>query len=281
MKKLLDNRPISWQLLGQSNGSGNDVPYNYPLQYWIKNNNSYIYNIQTKQHEICQLGVNSSNDSYEYFNASTLFPQNGHRVGIEVALNQMLVEYYRCKTFLYKFCWRGSSLLTSGAFGGTWDTSSTNLTTGCFLINKNYLLEGMKKNFEIFKRPKFVVWIQGEGDVASYNIYAQALSLFINEYRILIGYTIPFVIVSLSTLQTALNTSDLANFKIAQKSLASIVYTANTDLITFQTGGSTIEKVLYVDQNEMCLADNIHYTGTSYANIASYIFKLKNYLGII
>jgi len=274
---MLDNLPILYQILGQSNGNGDANASDCPVGFSLKNSNSFIYNIQNRKIEVCQLGINSSNEPYEFLNAGLILPRNGKKMGIEIALNQLLVQEYRCKTFLFKYCFNGSALLTTGLYGGTWDYS---VAGQCFDKSLFYLFEGIKKTPIKFRRPQFVIWIQGEGDVASHATYAAGLSRMIAEYRSRLGYEIVFVIVSLSTQQTALNASDLANFKIAQKSLARTIYTVSTGLITTQSGGSTISNVVYIDQNEPCSADNIHYTAQSYCNIAEYIFATRGYLGI-
>lgn len=276
---MLDNSPISYILLGQSNGNGADDAFNCPVDFSLKNSNSFIYNVQKREIEVCQRGINSSNEPYEFLNAGLILPRNGKKMGIEIALNQLLVEEYRCKTFLFKYCFNGSALLTAGLYGGTWDYS---VIDNCFDKSLYYLFQGIKKTPIKFKKPQFAVWIQWEGDATSHATYAAGLTRMITEYRLRLGYDIIFVIISASTAQTGVTTVDNINsMKTAQKSLAQVVYTVSTGLITTQSGGATLTNVIYIDQNEPCIADNIHYSGASYCNIAEHIFQLRDYLNIL
>lgn len=274
---MFNNYPIFWNLIGQSNAQGADDPSNCPSKYSDINKNSFIYNTQNRAIECCILGVNNTNTPIELFNSAQLIPRNGYKMGIEIALNKLLTDHYRCNTYLFKYGWGGSGLISAGSYGGWWAPTTNN----CYTYNLNYLLEGVKKINVKRKKLHFAVWIQGEQDIANTSVYAINLRSFILEYRKSIGYNIPFVVVSLSNQQTGVTTfANLNAFKVEQQKVASIVYNSALGLISTQSGGITMDGVIFIDQNEACLGDNIHYAAQSYCNIAEYIYACRGYLGI-
>jgi hypothetical protein len=107
---------------------------------------------------------------------------------------------------------------------------------------------------------RVIVWLQGEadcGDPTTYNNYGPLLTNLINQKRTDYGdANLRFILVSLSSGQTTLNTTGRNTINSAMQSLA-----------------GSLTNVYYISQNEPT-QDGVHYSPTGAGNIAQAIFDL-------
>lgn len=268
-------KPLVVRLRGQSNAIGvNVILNNLPDYLKGKQNGRHIYINGSWQ--VLEAGVNNQGQD---------IPTSGWigYYGIEMRLMYLLYEHFKNDIWMLKFGRGGIPLYQLAGDANDWNAASMN--NDFFpqsIVYTNQAISKLSKDFDLVD-----IWIQGESDAnATYSaVYEANLTNFINSDRAAHGKgNTPFIIVSLSNLQTALNATQRSAIKNAQRNVASIVY--ESAVFTTKSG---LQNVCYIEQNEPVNAnsynllgqitgtDNLHYNEIGLRNIASHVFEAVKY----
>lgn len=273
------NKNIGYWIQGQSNARGNS-PSTGVIDYLKKALvGIFIYLRINNSWETLKVGVNASCNPIGYLELYKLEYSNNAYYGIELYLSKLLRDYYGSQIYCYKYAWPGSGMMASGQ-GGQWDSS---LSNQLFYRSQQYYKSARKFSSPL---PQFLLWIQGESDASNTGTtpaaYLAKFTQFVSDSRKLYGEEMWIIVITLSTAQTAINGTRLADFKVMQRSMGSVLYTASTDTFTTQSGGSVINNCLVIDHNEACQNETgtfIHYNATAFENLANYCMKgIKQYI---
>jgi len=266
---MVNNRSIGYIVHGQSNASGNVNPTEIDAALKPLTVNCNILNLENQKSESLKVGINSFGVPEEYYNFNRSSGSIGLRYGIEIELANYLREYYNTSINLFKYTWPGSGLGTLSQ-GGDWKFGTGNLMPKVAVEYANY-----KSKLKINQNEDFLIWIQGEANVGAEATYKNNIKNWIDEYRVVLGFNIPLIVVSLSNQQTFLNSTQLANFKTMQLTLGSWIYDNSTVTFTNQVG--FIDNCYVLSQNEPCQNESgvfIHYSKIGITNIANGIFQI-------
>lgn len=254
---------------GQSNASGNVNPTEIDSSLKPFSKNCNILNLENGKAETLKVGINSFGVPEEYYNYNRSSGSIGYRYGVEMELSQLLKNYYNTTINIFKYTWPGSGLGTLEN-GGDWKFGTGNLMPKVAVEYANY-----KSKLKVTENERFLIWIQGESNSGNQATYKTNIKAWIDEYRIVLGFNIPLIVVSLSTQQTYLPSTDITNFKAMQNTLGGWIYDNDTGIFTSQIG--FIDNCFVLSQNEPCQNESgvfIHYSKTGITNIANGIFKI-------
>lgn len=270
---------IGLLLQGQSNAAGPNEPTIISATLKKSLVGCFVFNFLENSWQTLKAGINAASYPIGFLDQYKMTINNGLLCGIELALSKNLRDHYGSQIWCYKYAWSGSGLTFSSA-NGCWDSSAVN---ELFFKSQQYYKAARKFSSPI---PQFLIWIQGESDASNTGItpatYLAKFAQFVSDSRKLYGQEMWVIVITLSTAQTAINSTRLANFKVMQRSMGSILYTASTDTFTTQSGGSVINNCLVIDHNESCQNESgtfIHYNATAFENLANYCMKgIKQYI---
>lgn len=273
------NKHIAFWLQGQSNATGATPTTTAPTDLKKELVGCNLFLEDKRTWETLKVGTNASNYPFGYLDQFNVVYQNNNQFGIELRLSKLLRDYYGSQIWCYKYAWPGSGMMASGQ-GGQWDSS---LSNQLFYRSQQYYKSARKFSSPL---PQFLLWIQGESDASNTgttpSAYLAKFRQFVTDSRKLYGEEMWIIVITLSTAQTAINSTRLADFKVMQRSMASVLYTASTDIFTTQSGGSVINNCLVIDHNESCQNESgtfIHYNATAFENLANYCMKgIKQYI---
>ena len=263
------NKNIGFIIHGQSNAAGNVLPTEIDSVLKPYAENCNILNLESGNAETLKVGVNSFGVPSDYFDFVLATYTNGWRYGVEIELAKLLKEYYSSSINIFKYTWPGSGLGSLGQ-GGDWKFGTGNLMPKVAVQYANY-----KSKLKPLQNEDFLIWIQGESNVGAEAAYKTNIKNWIDAYRVVLGFNIPLIVVSLSTQQTFLNAGQVANFKDMQNTLGSWVYENTNGTFTSQTG--FIDNCFVLSQNEPCQSEAgvfIHYSKIGITNIANGIFQI-------
>ena len=165
---------------------------------------------------------------------TTLRPGSGADFGPEVTLGCTVADAYSTESFaLIKYAVGGTDLNNDWdpATGGTYATFRNTVTNGLAALigaGHTYEIAGM-------------FWTQGERDVVTGRTAAQYeadLNEFIADVRTRYGADLPFFLSQLSSGQTALSSTGLADIRTAQANVAAsdpLAWMIDTDAMTLKT----------------------------------------------
>jgi len=263
------NKNIAYIIHGQSNAAGNVNTSEIDSSLKPFSENCNILNLENGKSETLKVGINSFGVPEEYYNFNRSSGSIGLRYGVEVELSKQLKEHYNATINVFKYTWPGSGL-GSLSNGGDWKFGTGNLMPKVAVEYANY-----KSKLKINENERFLVWIQGETNIGQEVTYKTNLKAWIDAYRVVLGFDIPLIVVSLSTQQTYMNGTLINNFKAMQNTLGSWIYDNSTGVFTSQTG--FIDNCYVLSQNEGCQNESgvlIHYSKVGITNIANGIFQI-------
>jgi hypothetical protein len=273
------NKHIAFWLQGQSNATGATPSTTAPADLKKELIGCNLFLEDKRTWETLKVGTNTSNYPFGYLDQFNVVYQNNNQFGIELRLSKLLRDYYGSQIWCYKYAWPGSGMMAAGQ-GGQWDSL---LSNQLFYKSQQYYKAARRFSSPV---PQFLIWIQGESDASNTGTtpeaYLSKFTQFVIDSRKLYGQEMWIIVITLSTAQTAINSTRLADFKVMQRSMGSVLYTASTDTFTIQSGGSVINNCLVIDHNEACQNESgtfIHYNATAFENIANYCIKgIKQYI---
>jgi hypothetical protein len=259
---------------GQSNSTGTNSTDHLPVEFSGLREGQQVFIDEWEQLEA---GVNNAGKD-----PTLTYP---NRFGSELFFSQLLYEWINETICLIKFSRGGVQLAPKVGELNDWSPQSVN---DFFDRQQEHYLAAVAA-YPGTLRIMFDVWWQGENDAGigqTQAQYRENQSELILTRRSLNNYSIPFIDVSLSTGQTALNSVNRAAINAAKYDLAENVYDAATQTMTQKTGEYVIPNTWYIIQNEACNtiyenddgsnggSDNVHYTPEGHENIAHYIFEV-------
>jgi hypothetical protein len=266
---MVDNRSINYMIHAQSNGAGNVDVTEIASDLKRPLLNCNILNLNTKQSEVLQAGINSYGVREEYWNQFRTLPSTGRYYGIEVELSRLLRDHYNATINLFKHTWPGAGLNTTSQ-GGNYAFSNGNLMP---LVAEDYA--HYRSALKVTENERFLVWIQGESNAsASAATYKTNIKTWIDAYRVVLGFNIPLIVVTLSSQQTNISATNFAAFKAMQLTLGGTVYNHDG---TFTTQAAYIDNCYVLNQDEGCQNEGgiyIHYGKTGITNIANSVFQI-------
>ncbi len=264
------NRGIIVEIKGQSNAVGEGI-YSELADEYRGIQNTKIFNNLTFTWDSMEANVNSYNAESRFYTLNGLSVGVwNYKHGIELALMKNLSNYYQIMCYLYKYGWSGSALQTVSS-NGTWNPAAVG--SGALFTYANSFYTTASPQIRLFKPiPDVIVWIQGESDNPNYATYGTALNNYITQQRSFYNnQNIPFIVVSLSNLQTVINSTNLQGIKTAQRSVSSTLW--NNGIPTTNSGSLVLPHVHYLEQNNST-RDNLHYSEIGLINIANSIFEI-------
>lgn len=197
--------------------------------------------------------------------------------GWDVRLMTYLRDYYNKPQYLIKYCVPGTGFTpVSGAVGGTvyWDADGTdNYYTRSNA--KHTTAKGLITTDSGHTQTRVFIWVQGEyetNDSATAANYINKLTAFINGKRTAYGLpNMPFIVVSLSDNQTAMNTTNRGIVKDIQKTVSRYRY--NAGVWTINNAAGSIDNVYYLEQNGATV-DGVHYNLAGQEYISLHVFNI-------
>ncbi|HUQ67173.1 MAG TPA: sialate O-acetylesterase [Flavitalea sp.] len=246
-------------LFGQSNAVGNEPIANLQGDLVGSNTNAKIFaysNVSLNgTWSTLQSNVNNSGNT----SSSATF-------GIEMRLMKLMGDTYGANQKLLKYAIVGSSLATN------WLPGAGNLYGLKYQVQR-YAQAAFAGAFgSAYNGFKCIVWIQWEADSPNLTNYQSNLKNLIKRWRQdFLQPTIPIIIVSASNAQTNYTAPMRAAAKVAQQAVSKYLW--SNYVVTTNSGVDVLDNVWYLEQNETT-SDSIHYTATSYNNIALYVFDI-------
>jgi hypothetical protein len=243
--------PDLYEIEGQSNAAGNAASSDLPSDLIGPMSKVNIFNPFNCRWEQLVPGGNSRGT----INISGTGAADGMTIqyGVEGRLMQLIRDNSPTTSkYLLKYCISNSYLAADVNLD--WNTTST--TEWYYKSNRNMIQATASQGDK--RPPRVIIWIQGEndcGDATSAGNYQTHLENYISGKRAQYGYSIPFVIVRLGSLQSGLNSTNKATIVSAQNTVAS------------QTDN------YIVDADGLATSDGVHYTAASYDTLANRIFS--------
>lgn len=233
------------EIEGQSNAAGAAPLADLPAELIGTMSEVMIFETTRQRWEALNPGVNSRGD----VNNQTAF------YGIEARLMYLLRTLRGRSQYVVKWAVGGTKLATqSGAFN---DWNPSNVDEMYSRSNRN--LYCAQHGIGDHRPPRFIIWIQGEADCNTTDApnYQANLTAFISAKRTAYGYTIPFIIVRLGNLQTAIGDApSIANVRAAQAAVVAAV------------------TACYLVDADTCAVDvdNIHYNAAGIETLAQRVY---------
>lgn len=241
-------------LWGQSNASGagdtSVAPHKGVIPY------AYIFNNNTRLLEPLRLGASANNTQ------NVGLPTTNATYGIEDELMLLLSNHYSNQTnYLYKYAYAGTCL-AEGQQNGSWSTtpasSAPNVWNNCMNNHFQFIQQNPIRGPTL----NWIIWIQGECDGQSgstvFNAYQTNLTNLINNSRTYLHNSgVKWCLVSLSTNQTAVNSSGITAVNTAMSNVA-----------------GSLTDVYYISQNSSVGADNLHYNAAGISAIATLVYNV-------
>lgn len=257
-KSLYKRPPVAGERLiaiyGQSNtGMKEDIAnLQSDLLTPIPNNYIYNFNIPNPAWET----LTTSNNEGDNANTHT------NTFGIEFRLMKLMHDTYGGNQYLLKFAQSSTQLASTGNTTLDWNVSSSSVGNPLELfdlciLNRIYARSKIPVDLDV----SWVIWIQGENDAGNstlYNAYQTNLTNWINTYRTQtgLGTNVKFILVSLSTGQTAVNGAGITAIKTAMSNIA-----------------GSLTNVFYFSQNQST-SDGTHYDAAAIDFIANGVFNI-------
>jgi hypothetical protein len=254
-----------YEIIGQSNALGNPEIALVPLPSYLVGplHNIHSFEPNAAEWQILELGVNNSGDQ----------PLVTGRYGAEGWLGLFLRDYYNEDIYFLKTAKGGAGLTAGSEAPGSlnWMPATDNHMYERAATNRALAYAGLNPNVQMKAR----IWIQGEQSANStYSSSYQADTItFVNA----LGTDVPFIDFSLSSQQTALNSTHRGIVNTAKQNTSSIIYDSATGIFTTQSGGVTIRNKVYVIQNEPT-SEGLHYGAVGLENLAAHAFEVIKYL---
>lgn len=247
-------------IVGQSNAAGNETTSNPPDGIAIDDiiPNSYIFDIVARDWQQLVFGVNQKQAQNNLGNATSY--------GIEPMLMTSLSNYNSQVNYLLKATYSGSQLYNNNTL--CWNVFCTPVFSGGIYLSLwlgmlNFIYTSTFKNPVRNLNTGWVVYMQGENDANGgstlYNAFQTNLTDFINYTRAHTGYgtNLKFILVSLSSNQTGLDSTGLAAVNTAMSNIS-----------------GSLTNVFYIAQNSSVKVDNIHYDKDGLTAIAALVYDV-------
>lgn len=244
--------PDLYEIEGQSNAAGNAASTDLPSDLIGPMSKVMIFNPYSCSWQQLVPGLNSRGT----INISGTGAADGMTIqfGVEGRLMQLIRDNSPTTSkYLLKYCISNSFL----AADATLDWNNTSTYEWYYKSNKNMVQATASLGDK--RPPRVIIWIQGEndcGDATAAGNYQTHLENFIAGKRTQYGYSVPFVIVRLGSLQSGLNSTN------------------KTTIVTAQNTVASQSNNYIVSADSLATSDGIHYTAASYDTLASRIFTV-------